>query len=263
MIQKMTRAPVYFAIVQVRFNPILTLESYVPQIQEQFRKHGFPDAQKSTLATFNLNLAVPTQESPPQVPIAQTARYTFHNMDRTAGYILDQGALSYQTTEYDVFEKFAGDFRYGLQVVHDAVNLSFTDRIGFRYLDAVFPETTKSLGDYLNASVLGLSERFQEAIIHSFSETRLRSADINVIARVIVQNGEVVFPPDLLPTPLLIPDRFRTVQGRHAVLDTDGFVERRESFGVDRIGEHLRAIHDEIANVLHATVTPHAIKAWE
>jgi uncharacterized protein (TIGR04255 family) len=254
---------VYFAIVQARFNPVLTLEAYAPQIQEQFRKHGFPDAQKSMLTTLNLNLATPTQEVSPQVPVAQTARYTLYNMDRTAGFILDQGALSFQTTEYDVFDTFSRQFQYGLQVVHDAVNLSFTDRIGFRYLDAVFPKTAESLGDYLNAFVLGLSERFEEAIAYSFSETRLQSADISVIARVIIQNGEVGFPPDILPNPLVIPDRFRNLQGRHAVLDTDGFFERRESFNVDRIGEHLRSIHDEIAKVFHMTVTSHAIKAWE
>jgi uncharacterized protein (TIGR04255 family) len=263
MFRKMTRAPAYFVIVQARFNPILALESYAPQIQEHFRKQGFPDTQKSTLATLNLNLTTPVQEGAPQVPVAQTVRYAFYNMDRTVGFILDQGALSFQTTEYDVFEAFSRDFQYGLQVVHDTLNLSFTDRIGVRYLDAVFPKTTESLADYLNGSVLGLSERFQEAIIHSFSETRLRFGDINVIARVIIQNGETGFPPDLLPNVLLIPDRFRVLQGRHAVLDTDGFFERREPFNLDRISEHLRFIHDEIANVFHATVTPHALKAWE
>jgi uncharacterized protein (TIGR04255 family) len=40
MARKMTRAPVYFAIMQARFNPILALDSYAPQIQERFRKHG-------------------------------------------------------------------------------------------------------------------------------------------------------------------------------------------------------------------------------
>jgi uncharacterized protein (TIGR04255 family) len=263
MARKMTHAPVYFAIVQARFNPILALDSYAPQIQEHFRKHDFPDAQRGALATFNLNLAAPTEESAPQVPIVHTARYTFFNIDRTAGFILDQGGLSFQTTEYDLFDTFSGTFRHGLQVVHDAVNLSFTDRIGFRYLDAVFPKAGESLRDYLNVSVLGLGESFQEATVHSFSETRLRSADINVVARVITQNGGVGFPPDLLPNPVRVPDRFQILQGHHAILDTDGFLERRETFSLDRVSDHLRLIHDEIAKAFRATVTPHAIKAWE
>jgi uncharacterized protein (TIGR04255 family) len=264
MARKMTHAPVYFAIVQARFNPILALDSYAPQIQERLRKQGFPDVQKSALAKFSVNFAAPTDESPPQVPVVRAARYTFSNIDRTAAFILEEGALSLQTTEYDVFDTFSGQFCHGLRIVDDAVSLSFTDRIGFRYLDAVFPKANESLVDYLDLSVLGLGERLQQTMVHSFSETRLRSSSgINVVARVIVQNGAVGFPPDLLPNLLRVPDRFGELQGRHAILDTDGFLERREAFSVDGISDHLQLIHDEIAKTFQATVTPHALKAWE
>src|SRR4051794_20650875 len=102
MSRKMRHAPVYFAIMQVRFNPILALDSYAPPIQERLRKLGFPDAQKGVLATMSFNFPASADGSIPQVPVAQTARYTFSNMNRTSGFIMDQGALSYQTTEYDV-----------------------------------------------------------------------------------------------------------------------------------------------------------------
>ena len=141
MARKLTHAPVYFAIMQARFNPILALDSYAPQIQERLRKHGFPDlSRKASWRPLTSAWRLPTEGSAPQAPVAQTARYIFCNMDRTAGLISDQNALSFQTTEYDVFEKFSGEFRQGLQAVHDAVDLSYTDRIGFRYLDAVFPK---------------------------------------------------------------------------------------------------------------------------
>ena len=263
MARKMTHAPVYFAIVQARFNPILALDSYVPQIQERFRKDGFPDVQKGVLATLNLNLAAPAEGSTPQVPVAQSTRYTFCNMDRTAGFILDQGALSFQTTEYEIFETFSDRFRQGLQAVHEAVDLNYTDRIGYRYLDAVFTKANESLGDYLNPSVIGLAEKFRDSVVHSFSETNLRSANINVVARVIIQDGEVGFPPDLLPNILRLAERFRVLRGWHAILDTDGSFEGREPFSLDRIADHLNAIHDEIAKTFNATVTPNALKVWK
>ena len=53
---RLRAAPVFFTIAQVRFNPILSLEAYAPQIQERLRKEGLPDAQKGLLATINLNL---------------------------------------------------------------------------------------------------------------------------------------------------------------------------------------------------------------
>jgi uncharacterized protein (TIGR04255 family) len=263
MTSKMTHAPVYFTIMQARFNSILALDSYAPQIQERFRKHGFPDVEKGVLATLNLNLSSPTEGGNPQVPVSQATRYTFCNMNRTAGFILDQGALTFQTTEYDVFKTFSDEFVKGLQAVHDAVELSFTERIGFRYLDAIFPKVGETLEDYLQSYVLGLAGQFNDGVIHSFTETNIRAGNINVLARVVIQEGQVGFPPDLAPNILNIAERFRTMKGKHAVLDTDGSISQREPFNLDRIGTHLQSIHDEIGKAFRATVTPLAIKAWE
>jgi uncharacterized protein (TIGR04255 family) len=261
MARKMTNAPLYFAIMQARFNLILALDSYAPQIQERFRKHGFPDVQKGVLST--LNLSAPTDGAAPQVPVARTGRYTFYNMNRTSGFILDEGALSFLTTDYAVFETFSREFRQGLEAVHEAVELSYTDRIGFRYLNAVFPKAEETFVDYLNQSVLGLTEKFQGNLVHSFSETNLRSDDVIIVARVILQNGEVGFPPDLLHNNLHVAERFRVLRGWHAILDIDGSFERREAFNVDRIDDHLNTIHGEIAKVFHAAITPKAVKVWE
>jgi hypothetical protein len=38
MSAKMRSAPVYFTIAQVRFSPILTLDTYAPQIEERLRR---------------------------------------------------------------------------------------------------------------------------------------------------------------------------------------------------------------------------------
>lgn len=261
---KMKAAPVYFTLAQVRFNPILSLEAYAPQIQERLRKEGFPDAQKGFLATFNLNVNVtPSSEgSPPQPPMAQTMRFLFGNMERTSGFILDQGALSFQTTEYDVFETFLADFVKGLQAVNEAVSLSYTDRIGLRYLDAVFPKSGESVRDYLSGSILGLTEKIDDTIVHSFSETLVKRENVNVRSRVIIQDGEVGFPPDLQPLTLSLAERFRPLRGRHAIIDTDGWSESRDAFSVDHIREQLGLIHAGIEKTFRASVTESALKAW-
>ncbi len=263
--RKMKSAPVYFTIAQIRFNPILSLETYAPQIQDRLRKEGFPDFQKALLATINLNMNVaPTSEgSPPQLPMAQTARFVFGNMERTSGFILDQGALSFQTTEYDVFETFLRTFLKGLQAVNEAVSLSYTDRIGLRYLDAVFPKSDETVRDYLSASILGLTEKIDDTIVHSFSETLMKRENVNVRSRVIIQDGEVGFPPDLQPMTLRVGERFRPLRGRHAIIDTDGWSEAREPFNVDRIREQLGAIHAGIEKTFRASVTENALKIWE
>jgi len=261
---KMKAAPVYFSIAQVRFNPILSLEAYAPQIQERLRKEGFPDAQKGFLATINLNVNVaPSSEGgAPQLPMAQTTRYLFGNMERTSGFILDQGALSFQTTEYDVFETFLADFLKGLQAVHEAVSLSYTDRIGLRYLDAVFPKAGETVRDYLSPSILGLTEKIDDTIVHSFSETLVKRENINVRSRVIIQEAEIGFPPDLPLQTLLLGKRFQGLRGRHAIIDTDGWSESRETFNLERIREQLSLIHAGIDKTFRASVTENALKAW-
>jgi uncharacterized protein (TIGR04255 family) len=261
---RLKAAPVFFTIAQVRFNPILSLEAYAPQIQERLRKEGFPDAQKGLLASINLNLnaASPAEGSPPQLPIAQTTRYTFGNMQRTSNFILDQGALSFQTTEYDVFETFLADFLKGLDAVNQAVSLSFTDRLGLRYLDAVFPKSGETVKDYLSGSILGLTEKIDDTIVHSFSETLVKRENVNVRSRVIIQDSDVAFPPDLLPLTLTLAERFRTLRGPHAIIDTDGWSDSREAFSVDRIREQFDLIHSGITKTFRASVTENALKAW-
>lgn len=264
MAQKLQNAPVYFTIVQARFNPIAALDAYAPMVQESLRKQGFPDFQKGVLATFNLSLGAPREASPTQVPVEQTARYTFLNIERTAGFILDQAALSFQTTEYDVFESFLETFLVGLRTVHEAVDLSYTERLGVRYLDAVFPRTGEVLSGYLNESLLGLLGKIEgHQLVHAFSETAGRVGSITVVSRAIVQGDRVGFPPDLQPMNLMVAERFRSRTGIHATLDIDGFYDQRERFDISRVQEHLIDIHDEITKSFEVSVTPYALEVWK
>ena len=262
---KLKNAPVYFAIVQARFNPILALDSYAPQIQEWFRKNGFPDVKRSVLATLNINVGGSAEGVPAPAPVQQAnPRYTFCNIDLTSGFILDQGALSYQVTEYGGHEDFFATFMAGLQAIHDAVELSYIERVGFRYLDAVLPKPDEDLNNYLNPAVLGLAGQLDGDVIHSFSETKLRTANsIDIVARAIIQNGEVGFPPDLSPSILKIAERFRTQTGHHAILDTDAGFENRFAYSSDHVNDYLVSIHDELAKAFHATITDNAINAWK
>ena len=102
MSTKMTNAPVYFTLAQVRHNPVLSLDSYIPGIQESLRKAGYPDFQRGMSVVFNLGNLAPAvggdakQEQPQQLRIE---RFMFSNMERTRGFILDQNSLSFQSTK--------------------------------------------------------------------------------------------------------------------------------------------------------------------
>lgn len=260
---KLRAAPLYFTIVQVRFNSVLSLETYAPQIQERLRKDGFPDAQRGVIATINLNVPVASDVGSPPMPVAQ-ARLLMGNMERTSSFILDPNALSFQTAEYNTFESFSADFFKGLEAVNDAVGLSYADRIGLRYLNAVFPKPGETIRDYFPESLLGLSiaDGPARGIVHSFSETLIKADQVNVRSRVVIQDGEVAFPPDLQPLQLKVAARFKQLRGRHGIIDTDGWTDSREEFSVDRIRERIDLIHEEVERTFLASVTKNAVKAW-
>jgi uncharacterized protein (TIGR04255 family) len=261
--EKLSSAPVYFTLAQARFNPILSLESFAPQIQERLRKAEFPDAQKGMFTTINLNVGIVPEQQQSQGLMLQTVRYIFGDMNRTSAFVLEPTALSFQTTQYDVFETFAERFKLGLSAVHEAIGLNYTDRIGLRYLDAIFPRSGETLGDYLWPGLLGLDGKFQnDGLTYAFSENLAKAGNINVRLRVIVQDGGVGFPPDLLPLTLKLEERFERLHGRHAIMDTDGWSELRQRFTVNNILEQLHLIHSEIDKTFRVSVTESALNVW-
>jgi uncharacterized protein (TIGR04255 family) len=257
---KMATPPIFFALIQVRFNTLMALENYANAIQETFRKQGFPDVQREVVAT--INLPIPSGNGgPPQ--LTQTPRYLFANMNRTAGFILEPSAISFQTNEYDVFETFSESFMAGLSAVHAAVDLNYSDRIGARYLDAIYPRDGESLNDYLTPSALGLTTKSNGGDLqYAFSESLFRKGQLSVLARTIIQGGSVTIPADLAQTFLSVPERFAVKDGLHAILDTDSFLDHREPFSLDRVRVHLIDLHNEITAAFLATVTPKALEIW-
>src|SRR6266404_6952565 len=124
----MNNAPVYFTIGQVQHNPLLTLDSYVPAIQENMRKSGYPDFSKGLQLGFNLTANVAQDGGGQQPPAVHLERYLFLNAEKTSGFALLANSFSFQTTDYGTFEEFLAEFLRGLEIVQQAVGgLSFVE----------------------------------------------------------------------------------------------------------------------------------------
>lgn len=263
--QKMKNAPVYFTIAQVRHNPVLRLGSYAPDIQDRMRKAGYPDFKKGVSMAFTLTAQMGDPSQPHNPFVEQVERLMFFSTDSTKGFIVEQNALSFHTTEYDTFETFSNEFMRGLAIVHECVTLAHTERIGLRYLDAVVPpEGEDGLPDFLVPGVLGLSSRLPSdvQVSHSFSETHIQAAECNILARTIIQAGPLGFPMDLQPIGVKIADRFGKINGVHAIIDTDASIEGRCSFDLEHIESQLKILREGVGIAFDATVMPHAVSAW-
>lgn len=267
MSEKMQNAPVYYVIAQVRHNPVLNLGTYAPQIQDRMRKAGYPDYRLGKTLVLNLMMQPTDGSSQLQGPATETVeRHTFLSMDGTRGFIVEQGALSFHTTEYDVFNAFSKEFFVGLDIVHACLTLDFVERVGIRYLDAVVPVPGQSeLKDYLAPGVLGLAGVLADdvPIALTISETHIQLADANLLSRTIVQNGALGFPMDLATQGLQVPERFQKVHGVHAIIDTDASQTDRSPFDSNQLRERLDMLHTKIRMAFNASVTEYALNAWK
>lgn len=264
--QKLQNAPVYFAIGQVRFNQIPGLETYMPRIAERLRVAGYPDI-KAEEAVTSFNFTVTAPDAPPQISQSVTKRHTASNFEGTQGFIVEPGALTIQTTAYDVFESFSAALLKGLEIINEEVpgGLAFTDRIGLRYLDAVYPDVQagQDLKSFLAPEVLGLSLKLAKGqVAHSYSETVANFDQNAVVARTVIQRGKIGFPPDLNPVSLKLGKKFTEIDGLHAVLDMDASQLERAAFNLSELERRFRSLRCSVGDVFEATITPGALEAW-
>lgn len=252
--------PVYLTLAQVRFNPILKLADFLPSIQESFRQVGYPDFDRQHLISIKLTA---TDGQPPTPTPFPQERFQFGNVEKTHTFILDGQSLTLQSTNYGQFETFSACFLEGLNIVHDAVKLAFTERVGLRYLDRVMPQLGETIEQYLVEQVHGLTSRLDGRSLYSYTEAMNEIGSIKLLSRVAIQDGPLVFPPDLQPGNMRISERFTSYVGISAVLDNDGFFEAREAFSTNAVADHLDVIHKVIGAAFKTTATPYAFLAWD
>lgn len=262
--EKLRDAPVYFTIAQVKFNPILSLKDYMPAIQEKMRKAGFPDFKHIMTVAFNFQLTpnAPLQEGAP-TPV-RVDHFVFSNMESTRGFILQNNSLSFQSTDYGTYAVLTNDFLNGLEIVSQTIDISYSERIGIRYLDAVIPREGDEISKYIIPEVMGVAARLEGAsVVQSFSETVAKIRDVGkIIARTIIRIGPIGFPPDLKPDELKLKKKFENINKLHAIIDTDGSFEGRESFQLDTVKNHLNDLHVEISKAFRKTTTDYARSIW-
>lgn len=266
MNEKMSNAPVYYVIAQVRHNPILSLGTYASEIQERMRKAGYPGYKLGKTQVMRLMMQ-PDESAQMQSPITEIAeRHTFLSMDGTRGFIVDQGSFSFHTTEYDVFSAFSRDFFAGLEIVHQCLILDYSDRVGIRYLDAVVPVNGElELTKYLVPGVLGLAGYLPDEapITMSASETHIQMTDASLVSRILIQSGSLGVPMDLAANGLQVPERFQKVNGLHAIIDTDASQDARKPFDLDELRMRLDTLHTRIRMAFDASVTDYARQIWK
>lgn len=209
----------------------------------------------------------PGQEPQAEARIEQMVSWLMTRSDRTAGFILGPSAITFHTTHYDTHRQFIAELLRGLAAVHDVVALDHVSRLGLRYLDAVLPVTDEVAEQYLADGLHGI--RFETATRYSLNESVFETdtgpllPKGTLVARVHKMYAPLGFPPDMLPSGLLINPKFDIKEAReHAIIDTDHYVEGRMPLDFGQLGEQLISLHATIKAVFKAMTTDHARNAW-
>ena len=257
---RLKNAPVFYTLAQVKFNPILAMNTFIPQIQDRFRHLGYPDFKEEVAHLITLQMS---NDDSSRVNTVPGARWIFTNAELTAGLILTNDSLVYHTTSYETFDVFREHLAKGLDVINQLVGLNYTERVGMRYLDAIAPRDGESLDLYLVPSFLGLARALNgSALSHSFCETVLRTSLGTLVSRVVIQLGPIGLSPDLLPFRLKVDEKFAAIQNEHAILDNDHFFEGRNKFSLVDVEKCLVGLHGDINEAFRLTATDHARSVW-
>jgi uncharacterized protein (TIGR04255 family) len=187
----------------------------------------------------------------------------FGKLDQSASFILERNALGFYLNKYEDYPAFADAFFTGLSIVHDVLKLSYLDRIGTRYLDAVRPLPGETLDSYLVPQVLGMSRAIKKKLEHVMSETVFSDGKIKLVARTIIREGMIGIPIELADLMPNRPDFMIPREGLCATIDTDAGSEERMAFDLEVAKSKLKELHDEASNAFRAIVTPEALERWK
>jgi len=266
--KRLSHAPVFFVVAQVRHSPILKLDVLVPDLQDKFRKSGFPGYR----ALKRINFEVGVNEASPQETTFQRQEvisHIFSSRNGTDSFVSDKDSFAFQTVEYDTFETFSETFHRGISAMNEVFGPDSFSSVGLRFLDAIAPRENEIISKYIHKQFLGLQDTLDEEwqVDYTFNETTVVRKDQKLKTRVLTRDSQLMWPPDLAVTAPLLPERFASLVGLHALVDTDASfsVENGQvhEFDVSTVLARLKSLKSDISKAFAATVTPEALKVWE
>jgi uncharacterized protein (TIGR04255 family) len=257
--EKMQHAPIFFTIGMVRFNPILDMHRHIEALQTEFRKYGFSGFNEEEISSIQVD----TSSIPPKVVSHTQKRWRFTNSKKTGEIILSLDSVLYRTTQYETSVEFMARLLYAIRILHKEVVLDSIEQIGFRTLDAIIPTEDNPLDVLLKTELLGFYSSTDNDIKQSILEGTSQIGSTRfLVRRVVIIHGGLGIPIDLMPISLQIDPRFMSINGWHAVLDTDYSAREQFDFDFDSIKVRLQEVKEGASKAFHGAVSNIALELW-
>ncbi len=239
------------------------IESYIPAIQEVFRRNGFP------LERF---MEIPiTVIGPTGISQRFQQKWEYKSKDEQWSILVNPDGVVLQTTNYDRFDGYAEKLRLAVDTVLKATDhdrLGVLRRVGIRYVNLIRPQAGEDFRAYVAPGFHGLQEEgvFQANAgrlqCQMVGATRVGARAGTLAVRVTQNDRGEELPPDLLEFAPL-----RTAVSRAGelltIVDMDHALEGRFDCDVDWIVQNVNLLHTHLESVFFEhVVTPHAWEVW-
>jgi uncharacterized protein (TIGR04255 family) len=254
-------SPLVAVLAQIRFSTIAAMEKYVPAIQDELRRKGFPRFREELVE--EMAWAVRTPDGAPTIDIRQQKQWEFSNPENTWSIRLAPDAMTLATSGYVTYEKpFEEHLAVALDAIHQQATLQLVTRCGLRYVDLIQPADGYDFDDYLDDRLLGLPAE-DLGLAESFPFTQMRGpTDVGFMTlRCVFVNSGDVLPPDL--TGLTLRMKQSVLPGEKvALLDLDHTRHHDQAFDRNELLQSLALLHDRLDIAFRRSVTAGALERW-
>lgn len=256
-------APLAYVLAQVRFEPFLEIEKYIPALQSSLREH-YPRFRRTEQVAFHVSPQLEAQ--PPQVQPASLLFWKFGSGSNQVGVVVQQDSLVLGATEYETYAVFGQWWRDVIGRVGEQIPHLFTNRIGLRYINFILPNAGETPEDYVADRLHcdpapGLPYRDHRGL--SLAEYHLERGTLAM--RYLRGTGHLALPPDLVPLelePSAIMQCGVSANQPTAVLDIDRYMPLNMPYDSAALADLFERLHQDIQVAFKALTTDHARAMW-
>lgn len=259
----LSKQPLVLVLGQVRISPVRKMEHYLADIQEEFRRNGFPIERASTIQQIVIGPTGPNA--------IEQKLWEYRNREETWSILVFADCVVLQTTAYTRFEEFAGKLQMAVGAVlakTESDKLGVVHRLGLRYVDAILPREGEDYRLYLREGLRGIADEAFHGGTHrlqfeSVGRTRVADEQGTLVVRVTQNDKGVELPPDLLGN--------RTKRAKRAkegdlvtLIDMDHFMAGNFEPQIDWVVDRAYKLHDHIIETFHNfIITEKAVEIWQ
>ena len=253
------KSPLVLVLLQIAFQAVRDMASYIPKVQDRLRTQGFPVDASVEVRQLTVQTGEPAHE-------ARRPRWEFRNMEENTNIIVDETAVVLQTTAYTTFEEFLRTFKLAMTTTDAIVGNIIVERIGLRYIDAIIPNSGEDWRKYVNPRYHGFENEVSRPdrsvlAMQTVSDTGPQQ---RMIARLAQNREGMLLPPDLASFSPKFPESVERAESGKllTLLDLDHYREARQTLDVERLGNIAWELHNGLEIMFRDISTPHAMTVW-